>query len=111
MALNNLASKVGAVAMAVRVWTAWWSSGLSGRFMRSTRLMDLLPLGESETITSLVLGSRANSMVSEVQIQGSKEHLVQMAAPVGAGGAVAASKSLLRGSGALLGKAGFRRGA
>lgn len=34
-----------------------------------------------------------------------------MAAPVGVGGAVAASKSLLRGSGALLGKAGFRWGA
>lgn len=52
--------------------------------------MDLLPLGESETITSLVLGSRAKSMVSGVQVQGSKEQLVQMAAPVGAGGAVAA---------------------
>ena len=50
-------------------------------------------------------------MDSRVQIQGSKEQLVQMAAPVGVGGAVAASKSLLRGSGALLGKAGFRRGA
>ena len=79
--------------------------------MRSTRLMDLLPLGESETITSLVLGSRANSMVSGVQVQGSKEQLVQMAASVGTGGAVAASKSLLRGSRALLGKACFRRGA
>lgn len=79
--------------------------------MRSTRLMDLLPLGESETITSLVLGSRANSMVRGGQVQGSKEQLVQMAASVGTGGAVAASKSLLRGSGALLGKACFRRGA
>ena len=37
--------------------------------MRSTRLMDLLPLGESETITSSVLGSRANSMVVGVQVQ------------------------------------------
>ena len=79
--------------------------------MRSTRLMDLLPLGESETITSLVLGSRAKSMFRGIQIQGPKEELVQMAAPVGVGGAVAASKSLLRGSGALLGKACFRRGA
>ena len=50
-------------------------------------------------------------MFRGIQIQGSKEQLVQMAAPVGVGGAVAASKSLLRGSGALLGKAGFRRGA
>ena len=50
-------------------------------------------------------------MFGGVQFQGSKEELVQMAAPVGVGGAVAASKSLLRGSGALLGKAGFRRGA
>ena len=74
--------------------------------MRSTKLMDLLP-GESETITSLVLGSRANSMFGGVQVQGSKEQLVQMAASVGVGGAVAASKSLLRGSGALLGKVGF----
>ena len=68
------------------------------RFMRSTRLMDLLPLGESETITSLVLGSRANSMFRRIQVQGSKEQLVQMAASVGTGGAVAASKSLLRDS-------------
>ena len=73
--------------------------------------MDLLPLGESETITSLVLGSRAKSMVSGIQIQGSREESVQMAASVGVGGAVAASKSLLRGSRALLGKACFRRGA
>ena len=43
--------------------------------------------------------------------EGDEEELVQMAASVVAGGAVAASKSLLRGSGALLGKACFRRGA
>ena len=71
--------------------------------MRSTRLMDLLPLGESETITSLVLGSRAKSMFRGIQIQGSKEELVQMAAPVGVGSSIAAPKSLLRGSRALLG--------
>ena len=42
-------------------------------------------------------------MFRGIQIQGPKEELVQMAAPVGVGSSIAAPKSLLRNSIALLG--------
>jgi hypothetical protein len=62
MALKTAVSIAGALEMLVNVTTALYNTSFCCRGMRSIKSILLLPLGESETITSSVLTSIAKSM-------------------------------------------------